>query len=64
MRRRDFIGGLGAATVWPLAARGQQTERVRRIGYLTGGSADDPLTRTQVIAFAQGLQQLGWTVDR
>jgi putative ABC transport system substrate-binding protein len=64
MRRRDFIAGLGAAA-WPIAARAQQpTERVRRIGYLTGSNADDPVSRALVTAFVQGLQQLGWTVGR
>jgi len=64
MRRREFIAGLGGVAAWPLAARAQQGERVRRIGFLTGLNADDPQIRTQVTAFAQGLQQLGWTVGR
>jgi putative ABC transport system substrate-binding protein len=65
MRRRDFITLLGgAAAAWPLAARAQQGERVRRIGYLSGARADDPQTRTRVIIFVQALQQLGWTVGR
>ena len=63
MRRRDFIAGFGAAA-WPLAAHTQQGERVRRIGFLHGGSADDPAIRTVVTAFVRGLQQLGWTVGR
>src|SRR5215470_1104408 len=64
MRRREFIAGVGGVAVWPLVARAQQGERVRRIGYLSGGSADDPLQRTLLTAFVQGLQQLGWTVGR
>jgi putative tryptophan/tyrosine transport system substrate-binding protein len=64
MRRREFIAGLGSAAAWPAVARAQQGERVRRIGYLTGGRADDPVTRSFVTAFVQALQQLGWTVGR
>src|SRR5262249_1612696 len=64
MRRREFIAGVGGAMAWPLVARAQQEERVRRIGILIGGSADDPLLRTFVAAFVQGLQKLGWTVGR
>jgi putative ABC transport system substrate-binding protein len=64
LRRREFIAGLGGAASWPLAVRAQQPERMRRIGYLDGGSADDPETQTLRTAFVQGLQQLGWTVGR
>ena len=62
MRRREFITALGgAAAAWPLAARAQQPERVRRIGVLTGTAADDPDAQARQAAFVQGLQQLGWT---
>jgi putative ABC transport system substrate-binding protein len=66
IRRRDFITLLGgAAAAWPLAARGQQPERMRRIGVLTSGAdADDPDGRARSAAFLQGLQQLGWTDGR
>jgi putative tryptophan/tyrosine transport system substrate-binding protein len=65
MKRREFIAGLGsAAAAWPLAARAQQGDRVRLIGYLTGLSADEPVQRTRITAFVHGLQQLGWTVGR
>ena len=64
MRRRDFIGALGGAVTWPLAARAQQGERVRRIGLLTPLVADDPEVQVRIAAFLQGLQQLGWTVGR
>ena len=64
MKRRDFITLFGGAASWPLAARAQQPERVRRIAYLTGATADDPSSRTYLTAFAQGLQQLGWTEGR
>src|SRR5512132_1273402 len=66
MKRRDFITLLGGAAVWPLAARAQQSERIRHIGVLitaAGGAADlDAMAR--VAAFQQGLQQLGWTDGR
>ena len=65
MRRREFITMLGgAAAAWPLAARAQQGERVRGIGWLTSQAADDPVYQTYLAAFAQGLQGLGWTVGR
>ena len=64
MIRREFITLLGGAAVWPLTARAQQGDRVRRIGYLGGVSADDPIDQTVRTAFVQALQQLGWTVGR
>jgi putative ABC transport system substrate-binding protein len=65
MRRRDFITLLGGAAVaWPLGARAQQPERVRRIGVLMNLAADDPQGQARLTAFVQGLQQLGWTADR
>src|SRR6266478_8441296 len=66
MRRRDFITGIaGSAAVWPLTARAQQGERVRRIGVLSGGGvADDPDAQDYIGAFLQGLQKLGWTDGR
>ena len=60
--RRDFITLLGAAAVWPVVARAQQSERVRRVGVLMSPAASDPDAQTRVIAFVQGLAQLGWTV--
>jgi putative tryptophan/tyrosine transport system substrate-binding protein len=65
MRRREFITLLGgAAAGWPLAARAQQADRVRRIGFVTNLSADNPEGQARNAAFLQGLQQLGWTVGR
>jgi putative tryptophan/tyrosine transport system substrate-binding protein len=65
MRRREFLGVLGgAATTWPVAARAQQTERVRRIGALLGISAGDPEAPPRVAAFLSGLHDLGWDDGR
>ena len=64
MRRRKFIGLLGGAAAWPLAARAQQGEPVRRVGVLTPIAPDDPHGQARVAAFAQGLQQLGWAIGR
>jgi putative tryptophan/tyrosine transport system substrate-binding protein len=63
--RREFITLVGIAAGWPLAARAQQGERMRRIGVLAAGNAaNDPDLQTRMAAFAQGLQQLGWTDGR
>jgi putative ABC transport system substrate-binding protein len=62
MRRRDFITLLGGVTTaWPLTARAQQRERMRRIGVLSGLAADDQDIKVRLAAFQQRLQQLGWT---
>ena len=62
LKRREFITLLGGAATWPLAARAQQRERVRRIGVLMSLAADDPDAPPRVSAFAQGLQERSWTV--
>src|SRR6516165_9013062 len=64
MNRRQFITLLGGAVAWPLAARAQQPERMRRIGLLLTAAADDPESLARVGAFLQGLQELGWTDGR
>ena len=65
IRRREFVFTLGgAAAAWPVAARAQQAERVRRIGLLINLAADDPESQARRAAFQQGLQQLGWTDGR
>jgi putative ABC transport system substrate-binding protein len=63
MKRRDFITLLGgAAAVWPLAARAQQADRMRRIGVLMG--VEDLQYRLRIEAFVQRLRQLGWIEGR
>jgi putative tryptophan/tyrosine transport system substrate-binding protein len=65
VRRRTFIALLGgAAAAWPLAARAQQRERVRRIGVLLPATADDPEFQARVGSFLQALALLGWTIGR
>jgi putative tryptophan/tyrosine transport system substrate-binding protein len=65
VKRREFIALLGgAAATWPLAARAQQPERMRRIGVLLSTAADDPESSARTASFLQGLQQLGWIEGR
>jgi len=65
MKRREFITLLGgAAAAWPLMARAQQTERMRRVGVLMGYSETDPAAQAQVAALRQELQKLGWDEGR
>ncbi len=64
MNRRELVTLVGGAVAWPMAARAQQTERVRRIGVLMNLAADDPASQTRNAGFLQGLQQLGWTDGR
>jgi putative tryptophan/tyrosine transport system substrate-binding protein len=61
--RREFIGGLGAAA-WPIAARAQQGDRVRRIGVLMPYDENDPEEKLRYSAFTQTLADSGWTVGR
>src|SRR6266853_6611351 len=64
MKRREFITLVGGAAAWPLAARAQQGERMRRIGVLMASAADDSENQARMAAFLQGLAQLGWTDGR
>src|SRR5215472_7842897 len=64
MRRRELITLLGGAAAWPITARAQQGDRVRRIGVLTGGDENDPETKLRLSAFIQALADLGWTDGR
>ena len=64
IRRREFIAGLGSAAAWPVVARAQQGERMRRIGVLMPGGESDQEEQLRVMAFQQGLAKLGWTDAR
>ena len=64
IRRREFIVTLGGAAAWPLAARAQQAEQIRRIAMLSGLTASDPEAQARLAAFHQGLKEVGWTADR
>ncbi len=62
IERRDFITLLGGAAAWPMAARAQQGERMRRIGVLMSTAGDDRVSRARLAAFVHGLQEHGWTI--
>ena len=62
VKRREFITLVGGAAAWPLAARAQQREPIRRIGVLQNLAPDDTEGQLRLTAFGQGLQQLGWTL--
>jgi putative ABC transport system substrate-binding protein len=64
MRRREFIAGLSGAAAWPLAARAQQPDRMRRMGVLTGFVENDPEAKAYLSRFRQGLAELGWIDGR
>jgi putative ABC transport system substrate-binding protein len=64
MRRREFMLLSGAAAIWPLAARAQQSERVRRVGVLVGLAGNDPEMKERLEGLRQGLEKLGWAEGR
>ena len=64
IQRREFIISLSSMAAWPLAARAQQADRMRRIGLLMNRAADNPEGQDRIAAFHQGLQELGWSVGR
>jgi putative ABC transport system substrate-binding protein len=64
IKRRQFIAGLGGAAAWPIVARAQQGERVRRIGVLMSGDENDPEGTRRYSAFTKALVDLGWTDGR
>ena len=64
LKRREFITLLGGAAVWPLAARGQPADHMRRIGWLHAFPESDPAAQAQAVAFRQGMEKLGWNVGR
>ena len=64
MRRREFLSLVAGATAWPIAARAQQPDGMRRIGVLTPFTEGDQEAKAWLLAFQEGLQQLGWTQGR
>ena len=64
MRRRDFFKVIAGAATWPLTARAQQGDRIRRVGIITGASGEEPETKARITAFLQELKHLGWAEGR
>src|SRR5215472_18996413 len=64
MRRREFMSILGSAAAWPVAARAQQSQPMRRIGVLMNRAASDPEGQARLAALQQGLEQAGWSIGR
>src|SRR6266436_1563041 len=64
MQRREFIGLVGGAAAWPLAARAEQSERMRRIGWLVGFAEQDPEAQSRATVIVRALGDLGWIVGR
>ena len=64
MRRREFIAGLGSAAAWPVVARAQQGDRVRRLSVLMAAGENDPEGKAHLSEFTQGLADLGWSFGR
>src|SRR5262245_43063701 len=61
MQRRKFIAGLGVAAAWPIVAKAQERERIRRVSVLMNRVATDTESQSWLAAFIQGLRELGWT---
>src|SRR5260370_16198286 len=64
IQRREFIVSLSSMAAWPLTARAQQADRMRRIGLLMNRAPDNPDGQDRIAAFHPGLQELGWSVGR
>src|SRR5215468_2385513 len=64
IQRREFFATLGGAAAWPLAARAQQPQRMRRLGVLLARDENDPAAKREFSAFTQALADLGWTDGR
>ena len=60
MRRREFIVGLAGATAWPLVAKGQPPDRMRRVGVLMNTVSDEQEAQARIAAFSQALKEYGW----
>src|SRR6266496_3030635 len=64
MKRREFIGLVGGVAAWPIAARAEQSERMRRIGWLVGFVEHDPEAQSRTAVIVRALGDLGWIVGR
>ena len=64
MRRREFMALAGGMAVWPLAARAQQGDRMRRLGIIIGAAGEESETKERITAFLQELKHLGWAEGR
>jgi putative ABC transport system substrate-binding protein len=64
MRRREFTTLLGGAAAWPLSARAQRLDQIRRVGVFMSSAKDDPDSKPRLGAFRQGLEKLGWSEGR
>jgi putative ABC transport system substrate-binding protein len=64
VKRREFITVLGGATAWPLTARAEKNDGVRRVGVIMGFAENDEVWQAYLASFRQGLQELGWTDGR
>jgi ABC-type sugar transport system substrate-binding protein len=64
MKRREFIALLGGAAAWPLAARAQRNDRLRRVGVIMGFAENDEVWQAYLATFRRSLQELGWTEGR
>jgi putative tryptophan/tyrosine transport system substrate-binding protein len=62
--RREFIVGLAGATAWPLVAKGQPPDRMRRVGVLMNTVSDEQEAQARIAAFSQALKEYGWEVGR
>src|SRR5260370_33337956 len=64
MKRREFITLLGGVAAWPMAARGQQPDRMKRLGVLIGLAEHDPEAKARLVGFWQAFERVGWLEGR